>query len=384
MGKALAVRSKDSGFVDVERDMAEVPPAASSDAAVHVSQAKIWTHKELVDRRHQQSSSSLENADEQAAQVVTHFLAASALKNATKGLNVLECNFKEVTETLVKTVGRVDMARAEVEEERAKAACNRQDLSSAMVNIRHQETSIETLRSDVGQLTWRTKTLQASKNYLRGLVHAKDYEILALQADVANHKILFSRMEKLISDRDAQERQMKEKVERMSSVLSSLHAKLGALECENAKLNSQLQETSTRTKMVVKEALDLSSSEKEELEKTLRHAQIELESTSNDHRSCVKPQRELSNRAIALKSAVLLMEDMADQLRGTRVENYELRKSIIEDQVERSMSVVLPGSVKHRQSFPWRFLQKHHSTIVIFIRIFWEKLVYNYISFQAF
>jgi hypothetical protein len=60
---------------------------------------------------------------------------------------------------------------------------------------------------------------------------------------------------------------MKEKVERMSSVLSSLHAKLGALECENAKLNSQLQETSTRTKMVVKEALDLSSSEKEELEK---------------------------------------------------------------------------------------------------------------------
>jgi hypothetical protein len=95
------VRSKDSGFVDVERDMAEVPPAASSDAAVHVSRAKIWTHKELVDRRHQQSSSSLENADEQAAQVVTHFLAASALKNATKGLNVLECNFKEVTETVI-------------------------------------------------------------------------------------------------------------------------------------------------------------------------------------------------------------------------------------------------------------------------------------------
>ncbi len=60
---------------------------------------------------------------------------------------------------------------------------------------------------------------------------------------------------------------MKEKVERMSSVLSSLHANLGALECENAKLNSQLRETSTRTKMVVKEALDLSSSEKEELEK---------------------------------------------------------------------------------------------------------------------
>jgi hypothetical protein len=59
---------------------------------------------------------------------------------------------------------------------------------------------------DVGQLTGRTKTLQASKNYLRGLVHAKDYEILALQADVANHKILFSRMEKLISDRDAQAR----------------------------------------------------------------------------------------------------------------------------------------------------------------------------------
>ncbi len=59
------------------------------------------------------------------------------------------------------------MARAEVEEERAKAACNRQDLSSAMVNIRHQETLIETLRSVSVRLKYRIRSGQILSSFIK-------------------------------------------------------------------------------------------------------------------------------------------------------------------------------------------------------------------------